>query len=139
MLSVIFIENLRGDIEEIEDGKVRRASKGYLMRQSINLQNWIMKLKSFGSILKGSEDHKIDLKSISTTPRDLVQFKTKIDAEVESMSRLPISLPKSASKFPTPSPVAQRSLKNEPLFVSPMLPNHAVIQKTYFGNKLSSK
>ena len=141
MLSVLFIENLRWELDDFDDAKQqKKVSKNYLMKQSINLQGWIVKLKSFSSFLKSNKSKStINFKSISATPRDLASLKSKIDTEVENMNRNSVSIPKTASKFPTPSPAAKRTLKNEPLFVSSMLPNQAVLQKTYFGDKLSSK
>lgn len=141
ILSVLFIEKLRIETEEYEEPlHTRRSQQVYLLKQSVNLQKWISGLKTFNPFMNTDESKFLSsIKPLSATPKELINLKQKVDVEVGDISRVTSTIPRSASKFPTPSHVDFMKLKNESLFVSPMLPDKDLYQKTYFGNRLACK
>lgn len=141
ILSVLFIEKLRIETEEYEEPiQTRKSQQIYLLKQSVNLQKWISGLKTFNPFMNTDDSKFISsIKPLSATPKELVNLKQKVDVEVGDISKVISTIPRSASKFPTPSHADFIKLKNESLFVSSMLPDKDLYQKTYFGNRLACK
>jgi len=135
-MNVIFHDLMKiEDDGKNENDQSRRNHKKFLLKQSVNLQKWISKIKSQRSLSKQN----ILSPMAKDCIRDLKVLKHKVQTSKANHNRSVSNNRKTVSNFFTPTPNEYELSKNDSLFVSPLISENTLFPKSYIGNKFISK